>query len=216
MKIKSQATTLLLIGDCIVNGYPLELAPGQEVIINDETAEESSQLDALILAGTVIKTGQIQPNPNVTEPIIDDDEILETFVYNIQTAAVNHSIDTIDIMVGLRVVPVNHGTVSQAFGGIYVGITNTAANAPENFGIMIDNSSSNGAAADVALRISAQGMSNLGWNYGIDLHDAGIQLADIRLTHGIKIIPTAWNTLVLRSDNDTKQLTLTLTEDVPY
>jgi len=216
MKIKSQATTLLLIGDCIVNGYPLELAPGQEVIINDEAAEESSQLDALILAGTVVKTGQIQPNPNVAEPIIDDDALLETFVYNVQTAAVNHIPDTIDIMVGLRIVPVNHGTITQAFGGIYIGITNTAANAPENFGMLISNTSSNGAAADVAIGIMAQGSGNLGWNYGIDLYQGKIQLADIRLSQGIKIIPTAWNTLVLRSDNDTKQLTLTLTEDVPY
>jgi hypothetical protein len=94
---------------------------------------------------------------------------------------------TSPIQRGLYVGAENYGVVADEFGGIRVDVRNEAAVATLEYGIKVINTNNSLATAVDSAYLVADTGANIGFNYGLNLTGATIQVADISLSTGSRI-----------------------------
>lgn len=88
---------------------------------------------------------------------------------------------------GLYVGAENYGAVADEFGGIRVDVRNEAAVATLEYGVKVINTNNSLATAVNSAYLVSDTGANIGFNYGLDMTGATIQVADISLSTGSRI-----------------------------
>jgi hypothetical protein len=104
-------------------------------------------------------------------------------------SAANRSGATSPQVRGMMLSIENYGTAADQFSGLTVALKNEAAKATLEYGVKVQNDNNSlGTAADAAYMVrSSAGLTNLGFQYGLDMNGATIGTAEFRTSKGNNI-----------------------------